>query len=1088
MRRRYSMMTVAVVISLLTLLATGTLAGYGKKAYAAGDSPEQGAGDYNSIIQEVFGVTPEITVNKVLVIGETSHNDYNWTDTFENFYSDPDDNQETRRNYNGWDAKIVFDGDTPEHNHWSRDGAFSLLRKYSNQEQKYYYQICEIAFLKRYYEDVIVGKAQFNQDWWTAENLENLRIVGGGMTSPSSLLSTGEAFIRNQLLGTEWVKEHVPAYSDRFDIKYAWMPDSFGMDPNLPALLEAMDLKGFGFGRIGGTGDDIGGSNAVFDGSDITKESPNLRPDSRSPAHQLLDKYGTDFVWNAVDGSSTDAHWLIGMYQMNTTNLNNTPTGQTEIKNQITQRTDVDALTDSMNVQNFGEANKNRDILYIPLSEDMMPVCTNLLNITNRFNEQYRSQGVWAVSGTFDHYRQLLELAGEDLPQTEKGFSINPVSNGVYGSCPEVKRLHQLATNLILTAETLQSICNVQGIPGVPAVNLDDIWEEVVPSTHHGYVTGATTNTVYTEEDLVQLRGAVDRLQLINKQFVSAIAQDSAARANPDRGIFPVVAFNPNGFSVDDTLIEMDVDKQDSGIASELKSTSDGLNVQYDKDAGKLYFFGSEIPSMGYKTISLSEREPTNVVSNRIRVNGESYSFGDEINVKDANNLSIDNGVYRIELSADKDWCVSNIYHGSDRKSPLFATEGGNRYYDCDESPSPYGDAFSFMFDKFQNPFSFKKLLKDINNGTKLVSVTPGRLATTVETVAESGIRTQYKIKYDSKLVEIQALGNTENETPVTYKSIFVKFPLPSVTGDTIITYGTPYHWITEESTPCWKPFTDDCPVFAPSHNFFLAQKANGKTPLHTFLALYHKGVPAFSFYDQSVYGCLWRRVKDGSWYDTEMVPLDATPTLAEYAIRIPDEEILTPAGGTPLKESLEYQKPVTAELVPEKETPSRLPSDSFSLAEAASPAIITAAKPGTHDPYSLVFRVYNPTNAPLDVDIKLPGWAEVVNALEEEMTPSSNESLKQTAASMRQGESGFTEYMQLRSLTTLQTSPIYRQAAHDSIGVSSASTARPPTTRSGSARPAKSGSWPRGQPGVMEGATSRPGFSCRTRLRIRRP
>jgi hypothetical protein len=49
-------------------------------------------GNSNSIIKKVFGVTPkvdgkEVNVKQVLVIGETAHNDYNWTDTFENYYS-----------------------------------------------------------------------------------------------------------------------------------------------------------------------------------------------------------------------------------------------------------------------------------------------------------------------------------------------------------------------------------------------------------------------------------------------------------------------------------------------------------------------------------------------------------------------------------------------------------------------------------------------------------------------------------------------------------------------------------------------------------------------------------------------------------------------------------------------------------------------------------------------------------------------------------------------------------------------------------------------------------------------------------------
>ena len=273
--------------------------------------------------------------------------------------------------------------------------------------------------------------------------------------------------------------------------------------------------------------------------------------------------------------------------------------------------------------------------------------------------------------------------------------------------------------------------------------------------------------------------------------------------------------------------------------------------------------------------------------------------------------------------------------------------------------------------------------------------------------------------------MEIEALGNSERAA-----SVFVGFPLTDATDDTCITYGTPYHWLSEESTPDWKPFTDDCPVFAPSHDFFLAQNANGKKPDNTLLALYHKGVPAWSFYDNDVYGCLWRRNIMAAWYHkpgeeyaTTVVPSDPTQTLAEYAIRIPDETILTPENGIPLVESLTYQKPVIAELVPENTGANGNAAGSFSLAEALSPAIITTAKPGIYDPSSLILRVYNPTNQPLDVHILLPGEAVVVNALEEELSPSSNDSLNRTADSMEPGENGFTKYTQYRSLTTLRVS-----------------------------------------------------------------
>ncbi len=1000
--------------------------------------------NYNSEIKAVFGITPEVNgknvnVKKILVVGEASHNDYNWTDTFENFYSSFGGSsakpKSYRSNYLGWDLKIVYDGDSA--GIWSKDGVFSLLKKYANDKQKYYYQICEIAFLQRYYDDMSKGKTQYKKDLWTAENLENLRIVGGGMTSPSSLLSTGESFIRNQLLGTKWVKENVPRYKNGSKIKYAWIPDSFGIDPNVPALLEAMDLKGFGFGRIGGTRDDIGGADAVFDNNPRLPVTVASELKKGSPADQLLNKYGTDFVWNAVDGSSTEVHFLLGMYQMNSIYLDNSPDKkrQKSFSNKVSgvpgslekgkDRTDSEALNDSIEILTSGTANRDRDILYVPLCDDMMPVCTNLLDIINEFNENNKSKGIWAVSGTFDHYKQLQDLAGVKLPQTEKGFKNTPVSNGLYSSCPELKRLHLLATNSLLTAETLQAICKIKNIGGVEQheVSLDDIWKDVVPSTHHAYVTGCTNNGVYENEDIPKLSGAVKLAEDINNKLISAIAQDLAVESKLSEEKPSVIVYNPNGFPLDNAYIEMDINDLASNLVLKLKSTSQGQPVQFDSNAKKLYFVGNNIPSLGYTIISLSDSEPSpkNSKSNTIAINGSALSI---LNIE---NLSVDNGVYRIEFSREKDWCISNIYFGSKRDMPLFdeKSHGGNRYYEFLESypidqsdgTKHHGNAFVFLFQKYRNKYPFKDNLKPVPGKTELKSVNPGRHVTTIETInPTSGISTFYTIKHNSKLVEIKALGNAKD-----YYSVFVKFPLSNVSDSTCITYGTPYHWLTETTKPDWKPFDwgHESPLFAPTFNFFLAQNTKRETPVKTLFALYHKGVPAWSFYDNAVYGCLWRRGYDGTYTKT-LFPKDSTPTPVEYALRIPDKT-LKPENGNLLRESLEYQRPIIAQVIPDKTGAKGNVNDSFTLAEAAPPAIITAAKLGTYDPSSLILRVYNPTNKSLNVKMHTPGEAKVVNALEEFVTPSSNDSLRKTAASIKSRKSGITEYKQHRSLTTLK-------------------------------------------------------------------
>src|SRR5438045_4022727 len=107
----------------------------------------------------------------------------------------------------------------------------------------YYYSVAELGYLQRFVEahpDRLDSLRAVGAD---------LRIVGGGITSPDSLLPPGEAFIRDYLVGKTWVDATLG-----LAIRQAWVPDDFGHDAQLPIVLEAMGFEGVGFGRVPGVG------------------------------------------------------------------------------------------------------------------------------------------------------------------------------------------------------------------------------------------------------------------------------------------------------------------------------------------------------------------------------------------------------------------------------------------------------------------------------------------------------------------------------------------------------------------------------------------------------------------------------------------------------------------------------------------------------------------------------------------------------------------------------------------------------------------------------------------------------------------
>src|SRR5574337_527468 len=124
-------------------------------------------------LRSALGVPPAAA--RVLILSQSSHLDWDWLRTFDDYFQ------------NSVDA-IFTD-------------ALRLLTQYHAAPAHYYYSIAEVGYLQRFLEvhpDFLEPLRQVGQD---------LRIVGGGITSPDNLLPSGEAFIRDYLIGTSWVRD-----------------------------------------------------------------------------------------------------------------------------------------------------------------------------------------------------------------------------------------------------------------------------------------------------------------------------------------------------------------------------------------------------------------------------------------------------------------------------------------------------------------------------------------------------------------------------------------------------------------------------------------------------------------------------------------------------------------------------------------------------------------------------------------------------------------------------------------------------------------------------------------------------------------
>src|SRR5262249_46476406 len=150
-----------------------------------------------------------------MILSQSSHLDWDWLRTFEDYYS-------------GQVEAIFTD-------------AVSLMAQSHGGPAHYYYSIAELGYLQRF-------AAQNPQRLDDLRGVgADLRIVGGGITSPGTLLALGESFIRDYLVGKTWLDAALA-----LPVRAAWLPDDFGHDAQLPVALAAMGFDAVGFARVPG--------------------------------------------------------------------------------------------------------------------------------------------------------------------------------------------------------------------------------------------------------------------------------------------------------------------------------------------------------------------------------------------------------------------------------------------------------------------------------------------------------------------------------------------------------------------------------------------------------------------------------------------------------------------------------------------------------------------------------------------------------------------------------------------------------------------------------------------------------------------
>ncbi len=446
-------------------------------ALVAACSPSPGAPAHptadEAALRARLGIPPE--AKQVILFAQTSHFDVDWQKTFDGYYS----------------AFV--------------EGALTQAGQLLATQPRAFYSVAEMSFLKHHLE---VHPEQLPL-FQAAAARGALRVVGGGVTSPDTLLPEPELLFGDYRLGGLFAEGWLGVRPTA-----AWLPDSFGHSGTAPDILAAAGFTSVAFARIDG-------APTLFE--EILYPERGDKPGSSAALLQSLGS--ADFRWRGAGGATVLAHFMAGdgLYCQGD-NLDYDESLEQAGGHTGPYRGDDPAFTDAridLYASQLAPYAKT-PYLFVPVGCDFQAPKANLLAYLDGYDQRrYPTTGIYAAVAPFDLYAALVAGYSDRLPELDGDLS--PYYMGFYGSRAEVKRGTRDAARPFLTAAPFAALLGDEGredwLAAEPALEL------LERSDHHDFVTGTANDAVTAGEQLPLLADAQDAGEALLGQLGAALAE-----------------------------------------------------------------------------------------------------------------------------------------------------------------------------------------------------------------------------------------------------------------------------------------------------------------------------------------------------------------------------------------------------------------------------------------------------------------------------------------------------------------------------------------------------------------------------------